>query len=78
MRRRVGTKWGLSRQPIDLMNRPVRTNKKGFSSPSTMVLLNWFSKAPGHLKFKYDHSDNKWIDVDSVIATVTFTYNANS
>lgn len=28
MRRRVGTKWGMSRQPIDLMNRPVRINKK--------------------------------------------------
>jgi hypothetical protein len=39
-----------------------------------MVLLNWFSKASGNLKFKYDHSDSKWIDVDSVIATVTLKY----
>jgi hypothetical protein len=39
-----------------------------------MVLLNWFSKASGNLKFKYDHFDSKWIDVDSVIAIVTLSY----
>ncbi len=60
------------------MNQPIQTNKKGISSPSTMVLLNWFSNALGHLKFKYGHPNYKWIDVDSIIAIVTLTYNANS
>jgi hypothetical protein len=39
-----------------------------------MVLLNWFSKATGNLKFKYDHCDSKWVDLDSIIAIVTLTY----
>ena len=39
-----------------------------------MVLLNWFSKALGNLKFKYDHCDSKWINLDSIIGTITLTY----
>ena len=43
-------------------------------SCNVMVLLYWFSKARGSLKYKYDASDFKWIDVDSIISTVTMTY----
>jgi hypothetical protein len=39
-----------------------------------MALLNCFSKATGNLKFRYDHYDSKWVDLDSIIATVTLTY----
>ena len=39
-----------------------------------MVLLNWFSKASGNLKFKYNHCDSKWVNLDSIIAIVTLTY----
>jgi hypothetical protein len=28
------------------------------------------------MKFKYDHSDYKWVDIDTVISTVTLNYNA--
>jgi hypothetical protein len=28
------------------------------------------------MKFKYNHSDCKWVDVDTIISTVTLTYNA--
>ena len=43
-----------------------------------MVMLSWFNKAPGQLKFKYDHSDWKWIDLDSIISTVTMSFNSNT
>ena len=47
IRRRSGTKWGLSRQPIDLQNKPhVKYGKKGYSQPTLMVLLQWFISAP--------------------------------
>lgn len=39
-----------------------------------MVFLNYFWKAPGYLKFKYDHSNSIWVDVtDSIICTVTMS-----
>lgn len=39
-----------------------------------MVYLNYFRKVPGHFKFKYDHSDSIWVDVDSIICTVTMSF----
>jgi hypothetical protein len=39
-----------------------------------MVLMNYFSKSKGHLKFKYDVTDNKWIDINLIIILVTMTY----
>ena len=78
MRRRSGSKWGPCRQAIDLQNRAVQVGIKSGLSPTTEILLNWFSKAPGHLKFKYDASDCVWIDVDTVISTVTMSYNSGT
>lgn len=65
MRKKVVNRWGISRQPTDLLNKPTTT---------TMVLLNYFSKFRGHLKFKYDVTDSKWIDIDSIISSVTLTF----
>ena len=39
-----------------------------------MVLLNWFSKTNGQLKFKYDSTDSKWIDIKSIITSVTMSF----
>ena len=39
-----------------------------------MVYLNNFRKIPRHFKFKYDHSDSIWVDVDSIICTVTMAF----
>jgi hypothetical protein len=72
MRRNGNAKWHACRQPIDILNHPSASSR--VEGLTQMVLLNWFSKASGNLKFKYDHSDSKWIDVDSVIATVTLSY----
>lgn len=75
MRRKVSTRWGNCRQPIDLQNRDVHKGKKsGISGSGFMVFLNYFRRVPGHLKFKYDHSDSIWVDVDSIICTVTMSF----
>ena len=37
-----------------------------------------FYEARGSLKYKYDASDSKWIDVDSIIPTMTMTYQPSS
>ena len=34
-----------------------------------------FSKVAGLNRFKYDHTDTNWIDVDSIITTVTLSFN---
>jgi hypothetical protein len=36
--------------------------------------MNYFSKFRKHLKFKYDVTDSKWIDINSIIILVTMTY----
>jgi hypothetical protein len=73
MRRKVGSRWGISQQPIDLLNRSGGTSNS-HGNTQIQVLLNWFSKARVNLKFKYDVSDSQWIDVDSIISTVTLSY----
>ena len=40
-------------------------------------MLAWFKKIPSQLKFKY-LSDWKWIDLDSIISTVTMFFNSNT
>jgi hypothetical protein len=74
MRRRYGMRWSNNKTPIDIQNRHVK--KKLAASASVEVRLNWFSKTLRTMKFKYDHSDCKWVDVDTVISTVTLNYNA--
>ena len=63
---------------MDLLNKPSSNGKKIGSSCNIMVLLYWFSKARGSLKYKYDALNSKWIDVDSIISTVTMTYQPSS
>jgi hypothetical protein len=43
-----------------------------------MVFLNHFSKANGNLKFKYDVTDAKWVNVETIITRVALTYNAGT
>ena len=76
MRRKVGNRWGNCTQPIDLQNRDVQKGKKaGRSGSEFMVFLNYFRKVLGFFKYKYDHSDSIWIDVDSIICTITMSFN---
>lgn len=75
MRRKVGSRWGNCTQPLDLQKRDVNRGKRpGVGACTVMVYLNYFRKVPGFLKFKYDLTDSIWIDVDTIISTVTMTY----
>ena len=69
---------GHVKKPIDLMSRLVTTAKRTTNGPTTMVLLNCFSKCKGNLKFKCHSSDYKWIDLDSVISAASLSYNAGT
>jgi hypothetical protein len=73
MRRKVGSRWGISRQLVDLLTRGGGTSNS-HGNTQIQVLLNWFPKARVNLKFKYDVSDSQWIDVDSIISTVILSY----
>ena len=70
-------KWGVCRYPLDLLNRST-SGKKVSSGPTFEILLNWFKRAPGRNKFKYDVTDTQWIDLDSVISTVALSYNGRT
>jgi hypothetical protein len=39
-----------------------------------MVLLNWFSKSHGNIKFTYDVTNINWVDFDSIVSIVTMNY----
>jgi len=66
IRRKTRNRWGLSRQPIDLINKLNVVTKKTIRGHVIMVLLNWFNKSHGNIKFKYDLIDINWVDVDSM------------
>jgi len=50
-------KWGLSKQPIELMNKSNVVANNITGGPISMVLLNWFNNFCGNFKFKYDVID---------------------
>jgi hypothetical protein len=74
LRRKVGAGWRGVSQPVDLLTRSGNIGKKSNSNSIIEVQMNWFNKAPGRHKFKYDHSNRKWVDIDIVITTVTLSY----
>jgi hypothetical protein len=76
IRRRKGRGFGILKHPIDLMNLPSSTGKKGASESGIQIYLNYYSRGPGRLKFRYDLSDSNWVDVESIISSVALTYNS--
>jgi hypothetical protein len=56
------------------MNKPNVITKKPIGGLIIMVLLNWFSKSCGKLKFKYDVIDTNWVNVDSTVSTIIMNY----
>jgi len=76
MRRRVGTKWGLCRNPIDLMAQTVG-GKKVSSTSSFQIMLNW-------LKMHLDRTSSSMMSltsngstyIDNVICTVALSFNS--
>ena len=45
---------------------------------SAMAYLYWFKKIPGLNKYKYDESDCIWVDVNSIISTVSLDYSSSN
>jgi hypothetical protein len=39
-----------------------------------MVLLNWFSKSHGNIKFTYDVTNINWLYFDSIVSFVTMNF----
>ena len=78
MRMKVGSKWGICRQPIDLMKRAVQNGNRGSILPTTMVYLHWFQKHPSYNKYRYVESDCVYFDVDAIISTVSLSYSTTS
>jgi hypothetical protein len=74
IKKKVGNRWGLSKQPINLMNKSNVAVKIIIGGPTIMVLLNWFSKSHGNINFTYDVIDIDWVDFDSIIPTLTMNY----
>ena len=65
--------------PIDLLNREVNKGKKiSIAGSSFMVYLNYLRKVSRHFKFKYDHLDFIWVDVDSIICTVSISFDVET
>jgi hypothetical protein len=63
--KKVGTKWGIFHQLVDLINKLTTT---------IMVLLNYFPKSRRRFKFKYVATNKIRIDVDSIISLVIMTF----
>jgi hypothetical protein len=75
MRRRNGKQFGALRQAVDLLARTEESGRRNPNNPHIEVMLQYYRKYPCRNKFKYDHTDSKWIDVDCIISTVTMSYN---
>jgi hypothetical protein len=75
MRHRNGKQFGVLRHAVDLLARTEESRRRNPNNPHIEVMLQYFRKHPGRDKFKYDHTDSQWIDIDCVISTVTMSYN---
>lgn len=79
IRRRVGgTKWGSLKQPIHLLKREPQTGKKSSPLANVQCIMHYYSRALGVSKFRYNHTDSCWIDIECLITNVTLTYNADT
>jgi hypothetical protein len=78
MRRRNGKQFGVLRQAVDLVAQTEESWRRNPNNPHIEVMLQYYRKYPGRNKFKYDHTDSKWIDVDCIISTVTMSYNSTN
>jgi hypothetical protein len=78
MRWRDGKQFGVLGQAVDLLARTEESRRRNPNNPLIEVMLQYYRKYPGRNKFKYDHTDSKWIDVDCIISTVTMSYNSTN
>jgi len=75
MRHCNGRQFGVLQQPLDLLAKMEENAKPKPQNPHIKVMLQYYRKYLERDKFKYYHTDNKCIDIDCIISTVTMTYN---
>ena len=78
MKRRNGHMFGVLRQLVDLLARVEESGRRNPHNPYIEVMLQYYMKHLGRNKFKYDHTNSKWIDVDCIISIMTMSYNATN
>jgi hypothetical protein len=78
MRRHNGKQFGVLRQAVHLLARTEESGRRNPNIPHIEVMLQYYRKYPCRNKFKYDHMDSKWIDVDCITSTVTMSYNSTN
>ena len=78
MRQCNGKQFGILRQVVDLLAQAKELGRRNPNNPHIEVMLQYYSKHPCRNKFKYDHINSKWIDVDCIIYMVTMTYNSTN
>ena len=49
-----GRSWGSLKQPVDLANRDVFTNRNVNLPPTIQVILHYYTRVPGQYKIRYD------------------------
>src|ERR1700738_217709 len=69
---------GSLTRTVDLLGRTEESGRRNPNNPHIKVMLQYYRKYPGRNKFKYDHTDSKWIDVDCIISMVTMSYNSTN
>ena len=66
--------FGILRQVVDLLGRTEESMRRNPNNLHIELMWQYYRKHLGRNKFKYDHQDCKWIDVDWVISTITMSH----
>ena len=66
MKRHNGRMFGILRQSIDLLAWVKEFGRRNPHNPYIEVMLQYYLKHPGCNKFKYVHTNIKWIDIDCI------------
>ena len=70
VRQRSGKQFRVLRHTVDLVVRMEESGRKNPNNPHIEVMLQYYTEYHGHNKFKYDHTNCKWSDIDCIISNV--------
>jgi hypothetical protein len=70
----MGNNLGYLGKRLTFLLERRESGRRNPNNPHIEVMLQYYRKYLGSNKFKYDHTDSKWIDVDCIIYTVTMSY----
>ena len=73
-----GHMFGVLRQPAHVFSRVKESRRRNHDIPYIELMLQYYRKHLGCNKFNYNHIDNKRIEVDCNISTMTISCNATN